>query len=167
MYDKCCKLCHPNFSFLFLLAVSWFLLVVFQHFWSSKNFAFLCLITFANLLSNFKCFLGVMRKLGSFGFHYRLLQTLSQIIILLFLWKRTFIFFHTRFMSFYFYEIWVKTNVIYSYLQWKYLKTPGCSWRHLLAWWPKLPHQDKIASFLFYQPSRHNILIFGYIFFVK
>ena len=26
-----------------------------------------------------------------------------------------FIFFHTGFMSFYFYEIWVKTNVIYTY----------------------------------------------------
>ena len=29
MQDKCYKLCHPNFSF-FLLAVSWFFLVVFQ-----------------------------------------------------------------------------------------------------------------------------------------
>ena len=89
----------------FLLAVSWFLLVVFQHFSSRQNFAFRCLITFAHLLSNFKCLLGVMRKLGSYGFQYCLLQTLSQIIIFIFLWKKTFIFFHIHFMSFYFYEI--------------------------------------------------------------
>ena len=43
------------FFFFFLLAVSWFLLPVFQHFWSSLNFTFLCLDTFAHLLSNFKC----------------------------------------------------------------------------------------------------------------
>ena len=57
----------PLIIFLFsLLAVPWFLLAVFQHFWSSENFAFLCLDTFVLLLSNFKCLLCVMRKLGSY-----------------------------------------------------------------------------------------------------
>ena len=57
----------PFITFFFLLLVSWFLLVIFQ------NFSFLCLGTFADLLSIFKCvLLNVVRNLGNCGFHYRL-----------------------------------------------------------------------------------------------
>ena len=80
----------PLIIFLFfLLAVCWFLLAVFQHFWRSQNFAFSCLDTFSNL-SNLPswCYEKVAEQ---YGYHQCLLQTLSQAII--------FIFFHTRFMS--------------------------------------------------------------------
>ena len=63
----------------------------------------------------------------------------------------------TRFMSFYFYKIWVKPNVIYSYLQWKYLRTPGCSQSRLIAWWPTLPQEDIIANFLLYSVANTGL----------
>ena len=54
--------------FFFLLAVSLFLLPVLQHLWSSLNFTFLCLDTFAHLLRNFKCLFTIRLNLQKLNF---------------------------------------------------------------------------------------------------
>ena len=131
---------------------------------------------FAHLIK-FKCLLGVMRKLGSYmasiiawcrhflrllylfiTYLLHLLITLCLLYLYYYLWKKhLFSFTLTHFMSLHFNKIWVKPNVIYSYLHWKYLRTPGCSQSRLIAQWPTLPQEDIIANFLLYSVANTGL----------
>ena len=171
--------------FQFLLVVSWLLLAAYSK-----------VVRTSFVLSNFNCPLSVLRMMGNYVFYYstnvccRYLRGVlgaGLTATVVFLWKRTFIFFQNYCISFDYHKIVVNVYVICPYLQWKthdygqrsvflvrvfFVFSPNTPkklriWTHFTQWGdPNYLTNIKLRIFhftLYHWPSWHNILKSRYL----